>query len=68
MNTFVSGITSNLEGLLGALEKQMGEATKNITPNQAQELKKAWGDFKIDDKLQEIKRETFAIKNEFDIK
>jgi len=68
MSAFVNGITSNLDGLLGILDKTMTQATKNITPAQAQEMQKAWKDYKIDDKLQEIKRETFAIKNEFDIK
>lgn len=68
MSAFVNGITSNLDGLLGILDKTMIQATKNITPAQAQEMQKAWNDYKIDDKLQEIKRETFAIKNEFDIK
>jgi len=65
---FVTGITVNLDGLLQSLDKVMSDATKNITPAQAQEMQKAWKDYKIDDKLQEIKRETFAIKNEFDIK
>ncbi len=68
MSAFVNGITSNLDGLLGILDKTMTQATKNITPAQAKEMQKAWKDYKIDDKLQEIKRETFAIKNDFDIK
>ena len=46
----------------------MSDATKNITPDQAKEMRKAWNDYKLDDKLAEIKRETFAIKNSFDIK
>jgi len=65
---FVTGITVNLDGLLQSLDKVMSDATKNITPDQAKEMQKAWKDYKIDDKLAEIKRETFAIKNDFDIK
>lgn len=68
LNIFVTGITTNLDGLLGALDKKMSESTKNITPEQAKEFHKAWETHKLSDKLQEIKRETFAIKNEFDIK
>lgn len=68
MSAFVNGITTNLDGLLGILDKTMVQASKNITPDQAKETRKAWKDYKIDDKLQEIKRETFAIKNDFDIK
>lgn len=65
---FVTGITVNLDGLLQSLDKVMSDATKNITPDQANEMRKAWNDYKLDDKLAEIKRETFAIKNSFDIK
>jgi len=65
---FVTGITVNLDGLLQSLDKVMSDATKNITPDQAKEMRKAWNDYKLDDKLAEIKRETFAIKNDFDIK
>lgn len=67
INSFVSGITANLNGLLGELESTMKEATKNITPEQATEMQKAWKDYKLDDKLQEIKRETIDLKDKFDI-
>jgi hypothetical protein len=67
LNSFVSGITANLNGLLGELENTMKDATKNITPEQAVEMQKAWKDYKIDDKLQEIKRETIDLKDKFDI-
>lgn len=68
LNIFVTGITTNLDGLLSALDSTMKEATKNITPEQAKEMHKAWKDNKLDDKLEAIKRETFDIKNQFDIK
>ena len=67
INSFVSGITANLNGLLSELENTMKEATKNITPEQATEMQKAWKDYKLDDKLQEIKRETIDLKDKFDI-
>ncbi len=68
ITSFVAGITTNLDGLLGALDKQMSEATKNITPEQAKEFHKAWQDHGLNEKLQEIKRETFDIKNKFGFK
>jgi len=67
LNSFVTGITANLNGLLGELENTMKDATKNITPEQAIEMQKAWKDYKIDEKLQEIKRETIDLKDKFDI-
>jgi hypothetical protein len=67
LNSFVIGITTNLNGLLSELENTMKDSSKNITPEQAVEMQKAWKDYKIDDKLQEIKRETIDLKDKFDI-
>lgn len=67
INGFVSGITSNLNGLLGELDSITKEATKNLTPEQAVEMQKAWKTHKLDEKLQQIKRETIDLKPDFDI-
>lgn len=68
LSGFINGITTNLDGLMGHLDKVMSEVTKNITTDQAKEMHEAWKTYKLDDKLQEIKRETINLKQDFDIK
>ncbi len=63
----IDKLVGGLDGLLSVLDGHMNTATKNITKEQALELKDAFDKFKIDEKVQQIKRESFDLKNEFGI-
>lgn len=64
LQPFIKQMLGGLDGMLGIMDAQVLKMKDGIkTQEQAEELKKAFIDYKIDDKIEQMKVDLSELKN-----